>query len=199
MSEEVHKTEEEINSQEAKSNQEFDGNEILARMEKLESTNNRLLEESKMWKTKYKGLSSDVEQRQQQELEKTENWKDLLEIEKNKRSEYETQLKETKKAVLQKELNFKVASLAKDAYDVSDIINNLPKEMISIDEESLSITGVDEAINFVREKKSHLFAKEKRSGMSSARPNGDNGKQTYEDLSVAEKDDMFSKALESLV
>lgn len=199
MSEELHKTEEETTSNEAETNREFDVNEVLARMEKLESTNNRLLEESKTWKNKYRELSSDVEARQKQELEKTENWKDLLEIEKNKRAEYEAQLRDTKKAVLQKELNFKVATAAKDAYDVDDIINNLPKEMISIDEESLSVSGIDEAINFVREKKPHLFVREKKSGMPSARPEGTNGKQTYDDLSSAEKDQMFAKALEGLV
>jgi len=182
------------------SKKEFDYEAMIQRMEKMEATNNRLLEESKTWKSKYQGLNHDVEAKQKADLEKTENWKDLLEIEKNKRSEYEAQLRKTKKSVLQKELGFKVASVAKDAHDVNDIIGSLPKDLIAIDEESLTVTGVSEAVNFVRESKPWLFQKENRSGMASGRPEiGATGKKTYDEFSNEEKDAVFAKALEGLV
>lgn len=149
---------------------ELDVNALMARMEKMEQTNARLLEESKSHKNKYQGLRNEVEEKEKAALTENENWKELLEIEKNKRSEYESRLKDTKKTVLQKELNFRVASLAKDAYDVGDIISALPKDMISIDEENLSINGVEEALNFVREKKPYFFNTETKSGMASGRP-----------------------------
>jgi hypothetical protein len=178
---------------------ELDIAAIMARVEKLEGSNGRLLEESKAWKSKYQGLSHDVEAKQKADLEKTENWKDLLEIEKNKRSEFESQLRETKKSVLQKELGFKVASIAKDAHDVNDIISSLPKDMIAIDEESLTVSGISEAVNYVREAKPWLFNKENKSGMSSARPEGVAGKQTYDELSNDDKDAIFRKALEGMI
>jgi hypothetical protein len=183
----------------ANENQEFDAQSLLVRLEKLEGSNNRLLEESKTWKSKYKGLSSDVEAREKAELEKTENWKDLLEIEKNKRSEYEMQLKDTRKTVLQKELEFKVATMASDAIKVTDVINALPRDMLTIDDEGLSISGVEEAVNHVRENNAHYFKSDNKTGMSSARPNGVTGKKTYDEFSNEEKDLAFAKALEGLI
>lgn len=195
MSEEVHN--QEVNSEEQRQ-PEVDVSALMARMEKLEATNNRLLEESKAHKSKYVGLKNEVEEREKASLTENEQWKELLEIEKNKRSEYESQLRETKKSVLQKELNFKVASLAKDAYDVSDIISALPKDMISIDEETLSIGGVEEALNVVRERKPYFFNTSKNSGMASSRPATETGKRNYEELSDAEKNAVFGKALGEL-
>lgn len=70
MSEELHKTDENIDT-EAKQ-PELDVDALVARLEKLEGSNNRLLEESKQWKSKYRNLSGDVEAREKAELEKTE-------------------------------------------------------------------------------------------------------------------------------
>lgn len=197
MSEELHKTDE-ITEQETKQ-PEVDVEGLIARLEKLEGSNSRLLEESKTWKSKYRNLATDVEAKEKAVLEKNENWQDLLEIEKNKRSEMEVKLKDTKKSVLQKELGFKVASYAKDAHDVNDIISSLPKDLLTIDEESLVVTGVSEAVNHVRESKPWLFMKESKSGMASARPNGQPEKKTYENSSVEEKDALFADALTQLI
>jgi len=172
---------------------EVDMDAIMARMQKLEDTNSRLLEESKTNKSKYQGLKSDVEDKEKAQLTENEQWKELLEIEKNNRSNVELQLKDTKKSVLQKELNFKVASLAKDAHDVNDIISALPKDLISIDEDSLSINGVDEAVNQVRESKPWLFVTETKSGMASARP-------VMTDLQAKQEindEDIFKQAIEA--
>lgn len=155
---------------ESKANPELELEAIMARMQKLEDTNMRLLEESKSNKGKYQGLKTEVEEKEKSQLTENEQWKELLDIEKNKSSQYETQLKDTRKSVLQKELNFKVASLAKDAHDVNDIIGALPKDLISIDDDALTINGVDEAVNKVRENKPWLFVTETKAGMPSSRP-----------------------------
>lgn len=198
MSQELDKKPEEIEKENANTNQEFDMDKVMARLEQMEKTNERLLEESKAWKQKYKGLNSEVEQKQRADLEKTENWKDLLEIEKNQKMELKNQLVDTRKAVLQKELNFKVAKVAGDAYNVDDVISSLPRDVLAIDEENLSVSGVSEAVNYVRENKPYLFQKDNKSGMSSARPKGESGKKTYEDLSETEKDQMFGNAVSEL-
>ncbi len=180
--------------------------QVLERMAALEESNVQLKEvnaslysESKARKQKLKDYKTTVESERETQLEDDKNWKDLLQIEKAKRLENESELKNTRKTVLQKELNFKVASMAKDAHDVSDIIASLPKDLISIDEDNLSIAGVSEAVNHVRESKPWLFVKEAKSGMSSARPDGTSGKQNYSDLDDAGKDAIFHRALEGLV
>ena len=154
---------------------EVDVAALIARMEKLEATNNRLLEESKTNKAKYQGLRTEVEEKEKAQLTESENWKELLEIEKNKRSDFETQLKNTKKTVLQKELQFKVAQLAADTKKgyLDDVMRNLPQDLITIDEESLTVAGVEEALNVVREKKPDFFKSEIKSGMTSGRPVAD--------------------------
>ena len=91
----------------------------------------------------------------------------MKETEINKLNE---RLRDTEKKALKKDLNFKVASLAKDAHDISDIISVLPKEMLAIDEESQTIGGIEEAVNSVRANKPWLFNTEKKSGMTSQRP-----------------------------
>lgn len=184
-------TKTEGNEDESKVKPELDVETLMARMQKMEDTNARLLEESKNNKQKYQGLKSEVEEKEKHSLTENEQWKELLEIEKNKRSEIEVALKDTRKSVLQKELNFKVASIAKDAHDVGDIINALPRDLISIDDEALTINGVSEAVNQVRETKPWMFATETKSGMPSARPVMGNVKQELTD------EEVFSKAFET--
>ena len=71
---------------------------------------------------------------------------------------------------MQKDLKFRVASIAKDAYDVDDVIRSLPKDLLSIDDETGVINGVEEAFNEVRKNKPYLFDVKKNSGMSNGRP-----------------------------
>lgn len=153
--------------------QEFDVDAFTARMEKMEASNARLLEESKGWKSKYQDVQSQKEEEHKLKLADNEQWKELDEINKNKIHTLEERIKNKTKSSMQKDLNFKVASLAGDAYDVSDIISNLPKNLLTIDEETESVGGVEEAINYVRENKSHLFKRENKSGQTSGRPNGE--------------------------
>lgn len=199
MSEEVHNNQEEKAVEEV-TNQEVDVAKLMERVERLEASKNRVEEESKSWKSKFQGLAKTVEDEKRVKLEETENWKELLEIEKNRRSDYEVQLRDTKKAVLQKELNFKVASLAKDAYDVGDVINSLPKDMIEINEEDLSINGISEAINSVRESKPHLFQRENKSGMTSSRPSGDVPKdKSFEEQLLDDPNSMLGDVLKDFI
>jgi hypothetical protein len=143
---------------------------IMAKIKKMEDSNARLLEESRGYKARYQSLKENVENSEKAKLTENEQWKELLEIERNKSSEFQNKLKETNRMVLQKELALKVSTLCNDAYNVQDIINNLPKDLINIDEENLSISGLEEAVNVVRQSRQYLFNTEKKSGMTSQRP-----------------------------
>lgn len=156
---------------------------IKAEVDKLKSTNERLLAESKDYKTKYSALKTTVEEKTKEKLEKDEDWKSLLEQERDAKSNLANEMLKLKKQTLRKTLDFEVARYAKDAYEVEDIINSLDKDSIKIDEENLSITGVEEAINNLRNKKSYLFKKEVKAPMVEDRPGFNNpvkktGKQT---------------------
>ncbi len=151
-------------------NQTIDVEALVKKMEVLESTNNRLLEESKSYKDKYRQVRDAVEQDKTAKLEQDENYKELLDIEKNKRSEIEQQLLDAKKKSMKKDLNFKVASMAKDAANLDVIMKVLPKEHLAIDESTGDFTGVEEALNSLRQSDPYLFQQNKSTGMTSKRP-----------------------------
>ena len=106
---------------------------LQARLEKLENTNERLLNESKTYKNKYQGLRTDVETKQKTQLEESENWKELLDIEKNRAFELEEKNKSIRTDVMRQKLNFEVSRHASNAFDVNDVINSLDKSSLTID------------------------------------------------------------------
>lgn len=150
---------------------------IKSQIKKMEDSNARLLEESKGYKTKYQSLKAEVEGSEKAKLTENEQWKELNELKENEIHKLTERLKVTEKKALKKDLNFKVAAIAKDAYDVNDIIGALPKELLNINDEDQTISGVEEAINSVRTNKPWLFNTEKKSGMTSQRPVVDNTKE----------------------
>jgi len=179
MSEELH---EQVEQKGEDQSEQIDVKAIIARMEKLEQTNARLLDESKSYKEKYRTVVSEVENKEKAKLEESENWKELLDREKNEKHQLKDQLSVYKKNIAKKDLHFKVASVAKDAFDITDVISSLPKDMLSLDEESLEFGGIDEAVNFVKEKKPWLFNSGKSAGQTGARPDG-----TFKPQSMDEK------------
>jgi thiamine kinase-like enzyme len=174
---------------------EVDVNALMARLEQLESTNQRILNESKEYKTKYRSLRENVEQKEQEQLEKSENWKELLDIEKNKSNQYAQEAKQLKSQMLKKHIDFEVARLAPNAFDIGDVINNLPKEMLSINEETMEVKGIEEAVNLIKEKKSYLFNVKQGTGMAQQRPVADNGEVSFKDLDKQQQDRLFREAL----
>lgn len=199
MSDERHDTEANAEVQEKQNvseNESMNVEDVLKRVEMLERTNQRLLEESKGYADKYRGLRDGVEKEKKQKLEQEENWKELLDIEKNKNHELNEVLMSTRKQVLQERLHTEVAKHARDAHNIDLVIKALPRDMVSIDEETLEIKGVSDAINLLKEKEFYLFDQKKNSGQPNSRPSAVNGKVAYSELSQQEKDELFRKALE---
>lgn len=184
----------EVNSQDQKP-QEVDSEKLMAELEKLKATNQRLLDESVQYKNKYKEVKESVEKQTKQKLEEEENFKALYEQTEKKFYETQNQLNDYKKQILKKDLAFKVANVAKDAYDIDDVLNRLPREMLKIDEETGEVSGVDEAVSYLKEKKWYLFNQQKNTGMSDQRPKNDSGKKSWKDLEKHEKDKLFKDSL----
>lgn len=188
----------EVNSEETQP--EIDVNELQAKLDKLEQSNKRLLDESYGYKQKYNSLKSEHEERQKHQLEEQENYKELYELERKKANDALTEAQEARRKALKKDMHFKVASRAGDANDVEDVIHNLKKygrDVLQIDEETETINGIDEALEIVRKEKPWLFKKQNSTGMVDSRPKGDNGKKSWNDLTAQEKDELFKKDLTS--
>jgi FtsZ-binding cell division protein ZapB len=165
-----------------------DVSELAKKVEQLEASNARLLDQSKTWKDRYQSLQGTVEKENEAKLTESENWKELVEIEKNKRFELESKVKDLTTRSMQKDLQFKVASLAKDAYNVDDVITSISqrKDLLSIDQETGTISGVEEAYNMVRSEKPYLFNTAKVSGMDTGRPNEMTPKEKTIDEQISE-------------
>jgi hypothetical protein len=170
--------------------------DLMARLERLESSKERLENESKKWKSRYKELEQDNQSAMQKRLEEEGKYQELLELERQKRTELETQVMQTKKTALQKELRAQVANLAKDAFDIEDVVKNLDHSLIEIDEEKFTINGLNEAVAKVKESKSYLFERPGVPGQMTGRPNNKapQKKQLHE-LTKAEKDALLRESL----
>lgn len=128
--------------------------EVLARLQQLESTNNRLLDENKKFKTKYKETTSLYENAEREKLEKEGNFQALLESERKRVEKLEQESKEMKAKVLKSNVFLEVSKYAGDVHDLDDLLNQPKYSHIltsAIDSESLSVDGakVKEYVNEV--------------------------------------------------
>lgn len=196
MSEELHQEQEQKGEAQK---EQIDVEALMSRMEKLEQTNARLLDESKSYKEKYRTVVSEVETKEKAKLEEGENWKELLDREKNEKHQIKEQLSKYKKTIAQKDLHFRVASVAKDAFDVTDVISSLPRDLLTLDEESLEFGGVSEAVNFVKEKKPWLFNSGKSAGQTGARPDGNVKHQSLDEKITENPMGMLEECLKDML
>ena len=196
--------ESEDKSQELESKEEkptVDVDSLMKRVEQLESSNSRLLDESKTWKEKYQGVKTQKQKEEEAKLTENEQWKELLEIEKNKVHELSSKVKNLTTTTMQRDLQYKVASLARDAYNVDDVVTAISKTgALDIDKDSGSISGVEEAYNRVREEKPYLFNTAKKSGMGSNRPDDMIPKEKSLDEQIEENpNDILASVLKDLI
>jgi len=179
--------------------QQVDVNELVAKLEKLESTNARLLEESKTYKNRYESTQKEKEESERARLEEEGKIQELLDLEKSTSLQLKDQLQTLKKETLRKSLNFEAAKYAGDAYDVDDIIKSLPTDVIKMDEDALTFEGVQDAVTKLRETKPYLFKSEINTGMVDGRPtSGVPQEKTYAEMSEQEKDASLIEALKQL-
>ena len=90
-------------------------------------------------------------------MEADKNWKALMEKQRSENSSLSEEMERLRRRTLKKTLDFEVARYATDANDPLDIINSLPSDLIKIDEETLTVEGVADAVNTLRESKPYLF------------------------------------------
>lgn len=149
----------------------IDVDALLKRVEQLESSNSRLLDESKGWKEKFHSEKSKSEVENERKLAENEQWKELNEVKDNKIFDLESKVKDLTTLSMQKELQYKIASKAKDAHNIDDVVTAVSKTgLLNLDKDTGTITGIDEAYNLVRSEKHYLFDTTKKSGMSAGKP-----------------------------
>lgn len=150
--------------------------DLMAEIEKLRSTNERLLAESNKFKTRKSELEeykSKLEAIEQKKLEEEGNWQEMLEIERRKRAELEDSLQKRDRQILKSNVFNQVANYAKDAYDVNDLLAQKDyASMIEIDEDSLTPTSdsVQKFVDSLKADKKYLFRGNNVAKMADTKP-----------------------------
>jgi molecular chaperone GrpE (heat shock protein) len=134
-----------------------DVNALMQRMEKLEATNNRLLHESKKYKTKAQSVNAEKESLEEKTLIESKNWEEILARRERKIQELTSDLEAKDKRVAKKEFEFSVSRYAGDAKDSRDVINNIDRGLIAFNDSTQEFEGIEDAINDVRSRKPWLF------------------------------------------
>lgn len=147
--------------------------ELAERVKQLEASKERILAESKEYKNRYQSLKNEVSEKEKETLEEAGNYQELLEKERNAKRELEAKTQQLRKQTLRSNLVSEVARYAPDAFDVADVMNNLPESNLVMDDEALTVGGVKEAVALVKQSKPWLFDNRRTTGMVSAKPMAD--------------------------
>ena len=164
---------------------------------KLTETNERILTESKSHAEKWRGYRDAASDEESRKLEDEKNWKALMEKERGEKRLLSEQMETLRRKTLKKTLDFEVARYASDANDVTDIINSLPSELVRIDEDTLTIEGVSDAVNSLREAKPYLFKKAQAPETLNAKPGfvANAPEKSLDELKINDKINLLKDAL----
>jgi len=183
----------------------LDTNELMAEIEKLKSTNERLLAESKNYKTRkseVEEMAKKLEQYEQQKLEETGNYQEMLKREQEKRRELEQNLRAKDEKILKSNVFNYVSNYAKDAHDINDLLAQREyASMIEIDDDSLEpvAESVQKFVDSLRNDKKYLFKGHKVASMADTKPSTEKPREkTLAQMSEAERRQLLKDSLSSL-
>lgn len=163
--------------------------EAQKRAEELEASKKRLEAENSKIKSRAQEAEEKISEAEKQKLESEGKIQELLDKERAERISIEEKYKQRTSDVLREKLRSEVSKVAKDAHDVDMILRvNEHRDLLKLDESSLSVEGVNDFVGKVRESHSYLFSKK-------SLPNTDN---TPPSANVDDVGDDESKYLEEL-
>jgi vacuolar-type H+-ATPase subunit I/STV1 len=151
--------------------------DLQAEIQKLRDTNQRLLKDSKEYKSKAKFASEKLSEFEQSQLEKEGNFEKLLERSRSENNDLISEVKNLREKTIDKELRARVAELAPDAHSIDMVLAVKDhRDLLKVDQESLSVSGVDDYLEAIRENNSYLFKGKKPEATEHRRGNFDEGK-----------------------
>ena len=140
--------------------------EAAERAKALESKASRLEDESKKFKTRAQEAEEKISAAEKAKLEEAGKLEELLKKEREEKAKLSQTLEARTKGVLSEKLRAEMASYAKDAHNVDMLLKiSDHKDLLAIDEENLSVSGVEEFVNKARETHSFLFKKKSLDGL----------------------------------
>ena len=179
--------------------------DLVATIEQLKSTNERLLVESQKMKTRKDDVDSmrdTLENYKRRELEEKGNYQEMLKLADEKTSKYKAQLQTYEDKLLRSNVYNAVASAAKDAYDVDDLLAQKSfASLIEIPEGDLEPTkeSIQSFVNSLKEEKKYLFKGNTVKAMADTKPAIDKPiNKTVAQMNAAERKDYMMQQLSSI-
>lgn len=177
--------------------QTVDVSEVMKRLEQLEGSYRRVVEESKSHKSKAQEYKSKLEEMERKGIDASGDVTKQLEFERKAREEREKENKKLKTSILSQRVREKVGKYAKDVHDLDDFLNQPSFAHIlkaGIDEDRLEVddNAAKDYANKVLEAKPWLKKNIQQAGVDTTRPNTNNlGPKSLKSLSDAELDKLI--------
>ena len=140
----------------------------------LEASKVRLEEENGKYKTRAKDAEGKLSEAEKAKLEAQGNTQALLDVERAEKVKLQDKIKLSNKTTLEERLRTEVMIHAKDAHNIDRILSvKEHRSLLKLDEEALTIEGVKEFVEKVRETDNYLFTKKRMDAGDNTPPKGD--------------------------
>lgn len=172
-----------------------DINALVERLKLLESTNARLLDESKKSKEKYQTANSLIEQAERERLEKEGNFQGLLEQERKRSEKLELENKGVKQKVLRSNIQSTILKFAGEVHSLDDVLNqpsfsHILNKGINSDELTLSEESAKEYLNALFTEKPYLKKASSNTQVITSKPSYQNGDGAIKPIGELTKDEI---------
>lgn len=130
----------------------------------LEASKKRLEDENTKIKKRAQDAETQLTDAEKKKLEADGKVNELLAQERKEKEDLLEKYKNRGKATLREKLRNEVSKFAKDAHDVDDLLaipNMEVKSLLKLNEDELTVEGVEEFVNKAREIKPHYFGTKK--------------------------------------
>lgn len=168
--------------------------EERARAKALSTKNERLEEESKKNKTRAQSAEEKISEAEKAKLEEQGKLEELLRVEREEKSKLSKTLETRTQGVLREKLRAEMSKHAKDAHDVDMLLKVTDhKDLLSINEEELSVGGVEDFVGKCRESHSFLFKKKSMESGEDKKPKNEDANKTDDEKYYEELDACSSR------
>jgi len=170
-------------------NKEVSVESLMKEIQELKASKQRILDESKGYKSKFQEASSTLDVIEREKLEKEGKTDEILLKEREEKSKLMDNLKDLKNKTLRANIMSALSSSAKDAHSIDDLLSLKSASMIEFDEDSLMPVKdtVETFLNSVREEKPYLFGSKRVAPMLDGKPSGEKPKPKTRSLEDALK------------
>lgn len=145
-------------------------------LENLKGSNERLIGENTKYKTRAQEVESKLSEAEKQKLEDEGKLQERLDLEKRERLNLESKFEQQKSVVLTEKLKAGLAKACPDAHgNAIDLMLNVKehRELLKIDEDNLTVDGVNDFVSKLRETHDFFFNQKKLPETENRTPSGE--------------------------